>query len=405
MLPQVATEPEDQQLWLFKPQRSIDVAKLNAQRRELIANTHAENTQKGYSADWRNFDDWCKAAGRRALPASSETLALYITDRLAQCKVTTLERRLTGIMHAHKVAGLGKPDTAECRAILAGAQRMRKEQPEAKAALSVPDLRRIARKLEQSPTNRAIRDRAMILFGFAAALRRSEIAAANLADATFATKGAVFHLRSSKTDQEGFGMTIGIFRGTHPSTDPVLLRRAIFAPNACNITAQNYVTWSETEKTENEGPAGVPAPRAELPRRDSNDRPPLHFKLALAVCDFRLQYPHFGVGIRPVKRLQYLPEALRQQFGHRSVPLFDDLPLRVIRIGLLHPLLFDHFLQRGKRCRLNLNCQTYDFCHSFSPLPVPAPDLPVPHRLTAAEPGRLHGRPGASKRCANRSQF
>lgn len=54
------------------------------------------------------------------------------------------------------------------------------------------------------------RDRALILVGFAAALRRSELAMLDCADIQFVREGLVIHLRRSKTDQEGVGRKIGV---------------------------------------------------------------------------------------------------------------------------------------------------------------------------------------------------
>lgn len=202
------------------------MAELNATRRELVAHTYAQNTREGYAKDLADFEAWCKLADRQPLPVEAETLALYLTDRLSTCRVSTLERRLTGILFHNRRAGNLRPSTEECRAILAGARRQRKERPQGKAALSVEDLRRISRKLAAMPTRRAVRDRALLVFGFAAAMRRSEIAAANLADISFARQGIALRIPFSKTDQEGEGMVLGVFRGRRPETDPVGTLRA-----------------------------------------------------------------------------------------------------------------------------------------------------------------------------------
>ena len=195
-------------------------------RKELVANTYAENTRVGYAKDLADFEAWCKSAGRAALPAESETLALYLTDRLERNRVTTLERRLTGILHANRAAGHARPSTEECRAILTGARRRRKERARGKAALAAGDLRRIARRLLRLGTNRAVRDRALLVFGFASGLRRGELAAVDVGDVAFAPKGLVLVVASSKTDQEGRGAKLGIFRGSRPETDPVSALRA-----------------------------------------------------------------------------------------------------------------------------------------------------------------------------------
>jgi integrase len=65
------------------------------------------------------------------------------------------------------------------------------------------------------------RDRALLLLGFAGALRRSELVGLDLADVTEGTDGLTVHLRRSKTDQEGTGRTVGIPFWSNPVTCPV----------------------------------------------------------------------------------------------------------------------------------------------------------------------------------------
>jgi integrase len=66
-----------------------------------------------------------------------------------------------------------------------------------------------------------LRDRALILLGFAGAFRRSEVVGLNLADLAFSRDGLTVFLRRSKTDQEGQGRKIGIPYGANPETCPV----------------------------------------------------------------------------------------------------------------------------------------------------------------------------------------
>jgi site-specific recombinase XerC len=70
------------------------------------------------------------------------------------------------------------------------------------------------------------RDRALLLLGFAGALRRSELVGLDLADVTEGTDGLTVHLRRSKTDQEGTGRTVGVPFGSNPATCPVRAWRA-----------------------------------------------------------------------------------------------------------------------------------------------------------------------------------
>jgi integrase len=61
---------------------------------------------------------------------------------------------------------------------------------------------------------KGLRDRALLLLGFAGAFRRSELVALNVADLQFCDDGLRVTIRRSKTDQEGLGATIAIVRGS-----------------------------------------------------------------------------------------------------------------------------------------------------------------------------------------------
>ena len=88
-----------------------------------------------------------------------------------------------------------------------------------KAPLLTKDLRRI---LDHLPKGMAgLRDRALLLVGFAGGFRRSELAALTTADVCFTDDGLLVTLRRSKTDQEGSSRKIGIPWGQSPDTCPV----------------------------------------------------------------------------------------------------------------------------------------------------------------------------------------
>lgn len=66
-----------------------------------------------------------------------------------------------------------------------------------------------------------VRDRAIILLGYAAALRPSELSALRVADVTTRVDGLLVCIRRSKTDPDGRGQLVGVAPGQHPRTDPV----------------------------------------------------------------------------------------------------------------------------------------------------------------------------------------
>ena len=124
------------------------------------------------------------------------------------------------ISQAHKAADLPSPTTSSLvRRTHAGIRRSIGTAQTAKAPAVVDDLKRMLDKLPG--TRVGLRDRALLLLGFAGAFRRSELVALDVADLEFSSAGLVVTLRQSKTDQEGRGRRMGIPYGSSESTCPV----------------------------------------------------------------------------------------------------------------------------------------------------------------------------------------
>ncbi len=157
----------------------------------------------------------------RCIPADPEHVAAWLAALdLRGCKPTTIAVRLAAIKAAHKQRRLPFDATLPAR-VLAGIKRERGTAPRQAAALMAADLRAIV------PTGNALidkRDRALLLLGWAAALRRSELVGLDTtadysADATgyidLTDEGARITLLKSKTDQEGAGQSIAVpYTGT-----------------------------------------------------------------------------------------------------------------------------------------------------------------------------------------------
>lgn len=190
-------------------------------------NSRAENTRRGYASDWRQFDAWCTAAALASLPAAPESVALYISHLAEKHRPATIGRHLAAIASAHKSAGYDSPASMQHRAVAAVWQGIRRTHGTAqtqKAPLLTPNLRNMVGSL----TGRliGIRDRALLLVGFAGAFRRSELVGLNCEDLDFTNDGLVVTLRRSKTDQDGHGRKVGLPYGSHPETCPVRSLRA-----------------------------------------------------------------------------------------------------------------------------------------------------------------------------------
>lgn len=163
------------------------------------------NTRRAYRAGLADFTAWCERAGAVALPAESSTVAEYLAALAdAGARVATIGQRLAAISFAHRTAGLPNPATCEdVREVMAGIRRKLGTAPSRKAPVTLADLRRMVDAL---PDNLAgVRDRTLLLVGFAGAFRRSEIVAVDVADLCFQGDTLAVGVRRSKTDQAGEG--------------------------------------------------------------------------------------------------------------------------------------------------------------------------------------------------------
>ena len=157
---------------------------------------------------YRNDLDHFRAWGG-TLPSSDAQLAAYLAANAETLSVATLVRRLAGISVAHEAHGLPNPVRSPLvRATMRGIRRERgSAQGQAKPLLR-DDLFAILAATGDGLKD--IRDRALLLIGFAGGFRRAELVTLGCADIEHVRQGIVITLRRSKTDQEGVGRKIGI---------------------------------------------------------------------------------------------------------------------------------------------------------------------------------------------------
>lgn len=193
---------------------------ITVQANEYMAHAKSANTLKAYRKDWEDFCRFCNANGTASLPASVETLVAYLTVQADSHKVSTLERRIASISQAHQAAGLSTPTSdMQVRVLMQGIRRTIGTAQTAKSPVLTRDIKAMINAL---PGNLlGIRDRALLLIGFAGGFRRSEIVSLNVEDITFTREGLIVTLRKSKTDQECTGRKVGISYGSNPDTCPV----------------------------------------------------------------------------------------------------------------------------------------------------------------------------------------
>lgn len=140
----------------------------------------SENTLKAYAKDWAHFARWCRMRGADPLPPSPQLIGLYIADLAAPggkapaLSVTSIERRLSGLAWGFAQRGqrMDRKDR-HIASVLAGIRRKHARPPAQKEAILPEDLRDMLATLPHDL--RGLRDRAILLIGFAGGLRRSEI--------------------------------------------------------------------------------------------------------------------------------------------------------------------------------------------------------------------------------------
>jgi len=174
--------------------------------------------------------EWCDGRKLTAAPAEPETVARYLVDLAAAgLKPATLYRRLASISVVHET--VGRPNPTHDRFILdrlSGISRVVGTAQAVAAPATTADIKKMVSALSTPAAGRrpatklhAIRDRAIILVGFAGALRRSELSALNLIDIRAVPQGIEVTIRRSKTDQSGEGAVVAVPYGSHHETCPV----------------------------------------------------------------------------------------------------------------------------------------------------------------------------------------
>lgn len=196
------------------------LADLQRRARILILNTKSKNTIRSYKSDWRGFTKFCEENGCMALPASADTVVLYLTSIVDVMATSSIKRHAAAIHHFHQVEGYGSPtEDKAVKDVLAGIRRAKGTAQKGKAPLLLSDIKNILIALPNNTIG--IRDRAIVLFGFVGAFRRSELSNLIMGDLVFSDEGVAVTIRNSKTDQEGENQTIGIPMGKKEYFCPV----------------------------------------------------------------------------------------------------------------------------------------------------------------------------------------
>lgn len=186
----------------------------------LARRAAAPATLRAYKADWTHYARWCAEHGFVPVPAAPATVGAYLASLADSHAPTTVRRRLSAIGKMHRFNDLPwNPGHRDIQDPLQGLLRTHGRPVHKAAALTLAMLRQLVATCDRSARGR--RDRALLLIGFAGALRRSELVALRVEDVTTTAGGLRLRIARSKTDAAGQGAEIGLPRGRHAETCPV----------------------------------------------------------------------------------------------------------------------------------------------------------------------------------------
>lgn len=204
------------------------------QARDFAAAATSENTSLAYKKDWAHFTSWCRRKGADPLPPSPALVGLYVTDCAAPqsgakgLAFSTIKRRLSGLSANYRDRGFSLDlKDRHIATVMAGIKRKHGKPPKQKEAVLAEDILEMVAALTFGL--RDMRDRAIILIGYAGGLRRTEIVgldmgkddSENLGEdcrgwVEILKEGAVLHIKGKTGWRE-----VEIGRGSSDQTCPV----------------------------------------------------------------------------------------------------------------------------------------------------------------------------------------
>ncbi len=188
-----------------------------AAARRFIEAAAAPATWRAYQSDWAIYSDWCAARNLTPLPSPPAQVAMFLAAEAEAGKAaSTLSRRLAAIGYVHRQARLPPPTAAEDAIVieetLKGIRRTIGAAPKRKLAATADLVRQMIDAIPETGTKN-LRDRALLTFGLASAMRRSELAAMQVEHLVWKPDGVEVTIPKSKADQESAGATIAVPRG------------------------------------------------------------------------------------------------------------------------------------------------------------------------------------------------
>ncbi|EHK83649.1 integrase/recombinase [Saccharomonospora azurea SZMC 14600] len=202
------------------------LAALDAAARDHVDGGRRANTVRAYASDRKKWNAYCAEFGIPETTLSVGTAVGFVEWLIEQqAAPRTIERRVSGARKSLREDGVDDLD-ADDRAVVAERLRQYKralaETGERRGrgqarAITVAELRKMSLALPD--TLLGLRDRALLLVGFAMAARRAELAGLWAADVELCDEGLCLTLRTSKTSDED--VEVAVPYGTSEVTCPV----------------------------------------------------------------------------------------------------------------------------------------------------------------------------------------
>jgi integrase len=198
------------------PALRTDTEAILARARELASRSKAMETLRSYRTSWEQWCGFCELMGYEPLGGDAMAVGMFLAHLSLTKSLATARTRLAAVATAHRIAGVALDTRARpIASVLEGFKREQGVKPLKQATPLLADVLKRVLGIYAKDTPANLRDKALVLTGFASALRRSEIVALDVADIESVPQGVVLHLRRSKTDQHGKGELIAIHRGTN----------------------------------------------------------------------------------------------------------------------------------------------------------------------------------------------
>ena len=191
-----------------------DIKALQEETLINLKNSKAVNTVRAYKSDFKDFGLFCVQNEFKALPSEPKIISLYLTHlSTKEAKLSTIKRRLVSIGVIHKIKG-HYLDTKHPIIIenLMGIKRRKGTVQKGKKPILTNDLVKLINVIDKAKIVdiKKLRDKSILLIGFAGGFRRNEIVSLDFEDLDFVIEGLKITVKKSKTDQYGEGLIKGL---------------------------------------------------------------------------------------------------------------------------------------------------------------------------------------------------